>query len=151
VPPASCRYQRSAVATWKVPTSGELAIEFGDDGLRLVEADVETAAVGKNQALLVQAQMHRVGAQPARVGSAAGGACALAEDPESGVGDAAGEAEGVAEASLRRTVADVAAVGCARSACSGRGREGVESFAVVGFGPDEFGDDKGELHAGGPE
>jgi hypothetical protein len=81
----------------------ELAIEFVDDGLRLGEFDAETAAVGENQALLVQAQMHRVGAQPAGVG---GGRAASRRGPGKRRRGTLAEAEGVAEGRFEATVAD---------------------------------------------
>jgi hypothetical protein len=82
----SCRYQRSAVATWKVPTIRELAIEFVDDGLRLREVIPR---------LPPSARISRSWCRRRCTGSAhsqqgrrrlAGGV--FAEDAESGVGNA---------------------------------------------------------------
>jgi hypothetical protein len=104
----------------------KLAIEFVNDGLRLGGGDVEAAAVGENQTFLVQAQMHRVGAQPAGAGH--GRSCDFAENPESGVSSILGKAESVAERRFERLRRPTRAAGCARSACSGRRRAARRGF-----------------------
>jgi hypothetical protein len=131
----------------KGPAIRELAIEFVDDGLRLRGVNPETAAVGENQSLLVQAQMHRVGAQPAGLGRRWGGV--FAEDAESGVGRMLAQAEAVAEGRFERLRRTVAAPAARDQRVQARAGEGVEAFAVVGFGPDEFGNNQGELHRDG--
>jgi hypothetical protein len=66
---ASSQLQIPAIGGGGVESAdiGEVTVELADDGMRLGEFNAEAAAVGENQALLVQAQMHRVGAQPASV------------------------------------------------------------------------------------
>jgi hypothetical protein len=108
------------------------------------EFDAETGAVGEDQALLVQAQMHRVGAQPA--GVCGGRRRVLAEYPQGRVGDVAGEPEGIGERGfdrLRRPPVELAACDQRTQA---RARQGVEGITVIRLGPDQFGDNEGDLH-----
>jgi hypothetical protein len=78
----------------------KLAIEFVDDGHRFGGGDVETASVGENQTFLVQAQMHRVGAQPAGAGDDR--SCDFTAHPESGISGILGKAESIAERRFER-------------------------------------------------
>jgi len=128
----------------------ELTIEFVNDGRRFGGVDVETATVGKDQTFLVQAQMHRVGAQPAVAGHGRSGD--FTERSEGGVsgipGGIPGKTENIAERRFERLRRPTRALAARDQRVQGVAAKRVETFAVVGFGPEEFGYDQGELHGG---
>jgi len=126
---------------------GEVPIERVDDGPCLARRDVQRRGIGKDQALLVQAQVDRVGAEPD--GAARCRAMLLAVHTAGRVGRVVAEAAGSADRRLERLLR----AALQPAAREQRGEAGQcqfgQSFAVVGFGPDEFGNDEGDLHAPG--
>ncbi len=138
-----------AVAAGEVESAGigEVPIERVDNGPCLARRDVQRRGIGKDQALLVQPQMDRVGAEPD--GAAGRRAIFLAVHAAGGVGGVVAEAEGIAERRLERSWrAALQHAACQQGGEAGH-RQFGQCFAVVRFGPDEFGNDEGDLHAPG--
>ncbi len=93
---------------------------------------------------LVEAQVHRVGAQPV---AGARRFVALAEQAQRGAGRG-GKAAGGGQRGLEGAARMPLAAGAGRQpAEAGRG-EAAERALVGRFGPDQFGDEQGEVHEG---
>ncbi len=136
----------------QIPTTGVGDVELADvgkfgierlgNGVRFVIGQLEGAGIGEDDAFLVEAQVHRVGAQPVAV---ARFVAAFAEQAQGAAGRGF-QAEAASQCSF---------VGLARKALKGgageqplkAGRAELAEGELVGrLGPDQFGDKQGEMH-----
>ena len=138
-PEQSRRYQRAALAAWKLSDIAELGIERRD-GPRGVAVEIEGAGVGENDALLVETQVS---------GSAHSQWPARASSPPSPSRRSAPKEGGQAEAGRQdhsKGGGRGARRGARASIHSRPGAARLEDMQVRWFRPDQFGDKQGQMH-----
>ena len=126
----------------KAADVGEFGIQRVDEGLRLVVGEIEGAGIGEDDALVVKAQVDRVGAQPV---AGARFVAAFAEQTQGGEG-AGGDAEAVGQHAFERMQGATLKAGAGEQPFETRCRELAEGELVGRLGPDQFGDKQGEMH-----
>jgi len=93
----------------------------------------------------VQTQVDRIGAQPGARRSRRRGV--FAGQAQGGVGRLHGQAEELGERRFDRLRRQLLPPTAREQRAQPRAREVGKSILLVGFGPDEFGNDKSEVHA----
>ena len=127
----------------KTSDVGELRIQSSGDGVRFVYFEVEGTGIGKNDAFVVKAQVHGVGAQPVAVIDLLSSRFAeQAQSAKRGIiqPEMVGQCVFESPARLARQF------GMGSQPFKAGGHQFPEGQLVVRFGPDQFGEKQGEAH-----
>jgi len=121
---------------------GEFGVERFDDAVRLVLHQIEGTSIGEDDTFLVEAQVHRVGAQPVAAARILAAFAEQAQGAERGIA----HAETVGQYLLERTARAALMAGTRQQPFQTRRGKISKSELVGRFRPDQFGDKQGQMH-----
>lgn len=133
----------AGVGDMELADIGKVAVQRGHNFLCFANVEIESPGIGKDDALMVKAQMHRVGTEPvAATGQRAFSLSQQAQCPKRGVI----KAELFGQSGFKRALCSQLEISTRTQPFEARQGQFSERKLVVGFGPDQFWDKQGEAH-----